>query len=362
MDLAKTKVIGEYLNKLAGDVESGNITIADIPYNKIYEIVLDAITSCNDGISNPAKSELLKAYFAVLMSSMETGGIRNMAGIIRLMSVEILNLTEIETGWMDCYERLSDNTDKLAGILFNSSKEYNLNQYRNRIAASRESQLAVTVKKGRGVIYTAITGGYDDIKEPYKIPGVDYICFTDNKSLKSDDWEIRYLLEDENDSIRKARKCKILPHLYLDGYDYAIWVDAKMSIDKDILELIRLFSVESALLCFPHYQNDCVYQEAEACIALGKGVREEIDRQIARYRKEKYPEHNGMIDSAVLFRLINDTELIKMEECWWNEISNESYRDQLSFNYSCWKNNFRYDLCNMPIYRNEYFSVHYHNK
>ena len=87
MDLAKTKIIGDYLNKLAGDIERGIITFADIPFNEIYEIVLDAITSCHDGISNPTKNELMKAYFTVLMSSMEAGSISNMVGLIRLMAV-----------------------------------------------------------------------------------------------------------------------------------------------------------------------------------------------------------------------------------------------------------------------------------
>ena len=47
----------------------------------------------------------------------------------------------------------------------------------------------------RIVVYTAIFGDYDDLYEPMVKPdNVDYVCFTDSKTLKSDVWDVRYSL------------------------------------------------------------------------------------------------------------------------------------------------------------------------
>ena len=67
------------------------------------------------------------------------------------------------------------------------------------------------------VIYTVITGGYDNLIEQPKIEGYDYICFTDNTNLKSDIWQIRDMPEGLSDltTVKQQRNVKILAHKYL---------------------------------------------------------------------------------------------------------------------------------------------------
>src|SRR2546422_511368 len=44
----------------------------------------------------------------------------------------------------------------------------------------------------RKAVYTFIFGGYDDLKSPAIFtPGWDYICFTDDPTLRSDIWDVR---------------------------------------------------------------------------------------------------------------------------------------------------------------------------
>ena len=46
----------------------------------------------------------------------------------------------------------------------------------------------------KNCIYTAIIGDYDNLYTPKIVTeGWDYICFTDNKKLKSDFWTIKYV-------------------------------------------------------------------------------------------------------------------------------------------------------------------------
>ena len=210
-------------------------------------------------------------------------------------------------------------------------------------------------------VYTAVTGTYDEPLIPQeRIDGFDYICFTDNPFLKSDFWDIRPIEDAGLNPTQTARMYKILAHKYLSDYDYSLWIDTNIEIIGDIRDYINKYSVENKLLAFKHPQRDCIYQEADECIRLSKDSMDNIMPQINRYRDEGYPEHNGLISSGILFRNHNDPEVIKIMEDWFDEIVNGSFRDQLSFNYACWKNNFKYDESSLYIFKNEYFQIHEH--
>ncbi|MDO5851711.1 MAG: glycosyltransferase [Methanobacteriaceae archaeon] len=211
------------------------------------------------------------------------------------------------------------------------------------------------------VVYTALTGNYDSIPTPkYINENLDYICFTDNPSLKSNFWTIKQMEDLDLDPIRKARHYKILPHKYLEDYDYSIWIDSNFVIENDITRYINTYSTENKLLCISHDQRDCLYEEAECCIELKKDDPELIQKQIMKYYKEGYPSHNGLISSGILFRNHHDKQIINTMNTWYEEVINYSRRDQLSFNYACWKNNTKYDLARLFYFRNEYFQRELH--
>ncbi|WP_323735685.1 glycosyltransferase [Methanosphaera sp. ISO3-F5] len=206
------------------------------------------------------------------------------------------------------------------------------------------------------VVYTALTGNYDELVTPLVInPKFDYICFTDNPNLKSDFWTIKYMEEEHIDKIRKARKYKILPHKYLKEYDYSLWIDANFDIIGDIEEYIHKYSSNNKLLVIKHDIRDDIYDEAEECIRLEKDTPELIHKQIARYAEDNYPRHNGLIASGIIFRNHNNQEVKALMNEWYREVQDYSRRDQLSFNYVCWKNNFEYDESPIFYFKNQYF-------
>ena len=214
-----------------------------------------------------------------------------------------------------------------------------------------------TNKFNKIAVYTAITGDYDELITPtYINENFDYICFTDNKDLVSDFWEIR-LMEDLNlDKVKKARRYKVLPHIYLQEYEYSLWVDANFKIIGDLEDFINKYWVNNhPMMCIIHPERDCIYDEAKSCITLKKDSEEVIESQIEKYKKEAYPKNYGLISSGILFRKHHDPKVIKLMEDWYHEIINNSRRDQLSFNYVCWKNRFDYDKCDILVWRNEFF-------
>ena len=226
-----------------------------------------------------------------------------------------------------------------------------------------EAQNKLDFNNKRVVVYTAVTGEYDEpIIPSYVNKDFDYICFTDNPQLKSDFWTIKLMEEEDIDNIRRVRKYKILPHKYLSEYDYSIWIDTNFEITANLEDYIHKYSKENKLLAIKHEFRDCIYQEAETCINSNKDSSDVITKQIDEYKKEGYPEHNGLIASGILFRNHNDKQVIKVMQDWYNQLENYSYRDQLSFNYSCYKNNFTYDEAKIFYLKNPYFQRHDHIK
>ena len=58
----------------------------------------------------------------------------------------------------------------------------------------------------KNVCYTCIIGNYDTLKDPkYITDNFDYICFTNNKNLKSNIWTIKYIDVSFNDKISQIK-------------------------------------------------------------------------------------------------------------------------------------------------------------
>jgi hypothetical protein len=100
------------------------------------------------------------------------------------------------------------------------------------------------------------------------------------------------------------------------------------------MEVIRRMQGNMAL--FRHPKRTCVYDEAEACIRLGKDSAKVVHAQIGRYRERGYPDSAGLAGCYFLVRRHNDKHLREVMATWWHELCAGSRRDQLSFDYSVW--------------------------
>ena len=208
-------------------------------------------------------------------------------------------------------------------------------------------------------VYTCITGDYDNVNNFScgKDNNVDYYLFTNNKTIRSDFWNVIYIENDGLDNIRLARKIKILGHDILKEYDITVWVDGASYPKKSILEFIDKFCDldKYSLIGFKHPERDCIYDEGKVCVIAGKESKDNVIEQMIFLKSKNYPRHNGLIESAILVRNIKDNNLIRTMELWFEMVKNYSYRDQLSFNYAAYVNNLNYFLLDMKAFDNEYF-------
>ena len=191
------------------------------------------------------------------------------------------------------------------------------------------------------VVYTAIYGGYDTLIDPRDPANdVDYVCFTDDESLESDVWDIRHpdINTDLPPNLRN-RLLKILPHEYLQEYDYSVYIDGNVGIIKSLSPLIDRYRDE--MFAAPAHSNrDCVYEEAKECIRLEKGEISSIRRQIDAYEKAGLPRYTGLTANRLLLRQHNDPAVRHLMTEWWMQLEKYSSRDQLSLPFVLWEHDF----------------------
>ena len=155
-----------------------------------------------------------------------------------------------------------------------------------------------------------------------------------------------------------SRLPKILPHKFFSEYEYSIYLDGKIRCIGNLEEYANLYGKDAPMLCFPHFVRDCIYDEAEECISLNLDDETKIRKQMNFYRNEGMPEHFGLIDACCMVRKHHNKDVVKTMEIWWDQFKKwDSRRDQLSFNYACWKSGLEYDICNLYSYNNNYIKL-----
>jgi len=196
------------------------------------------------------------------------------------------------------------------------------------------------------VCYTCIVGNYDTLKEPLIISDeFDYICFTDNKYLISDTWEIKPIPEDLlifNNFIIN-RYIKWMPHILLSEYEFSIYIDGSLTVKNDLNELKNKYCNDSLIPMYfiPHKSRTCVYEEF---LANAKSKKENIANlynQMQKYLKEGLPFNYLLTHNCILFRYHNNPIYIKFAEELFKEMSQTTFRDQLSSSYIIWKQNIK---------------------
>jgi len=214
--------------------------------------------------------------------------------------------------------------------------------------------------KNKLVIYTALFGQYDDLIEPaQKYEECDFICFTDQKDLKSDIWEIRLIETIDLAPNMMNRKYKILPHIYLPEYQYSLYIDANIELLKNPFQVLNLIRDNTLIAVLKHEVRDCIYDEAKACVIHGKSNLTDTIEQVLMYKSNKFPKHFGLGANRIIFREHNNQEIISLMEEFWQEYKKwNTKRDQLILMYLIWKRNIKLNF----IDENDFFLIHQHTE
>ena len=225
-------------------------------------------------------------------------------------------------------------------------------------------------------VYTCITGGYDGLEHllgSHTDPRIQYVLFTDNKTLlkhldqqripAGSRWEVRKSQWEHEDPVRTARFHKVNAHIVLPEASHSLWIDGALRIkpEADLWDLVDSLPEGYDIAAFKHPLRDCVYRELSACKRLRKDDPGTMQQQVTRYHNYGYPPNAGMVETACVVRR-HTSAIATLNACWWTEIAAGSYRDQLSFNFVCWRAKIKYLGIQGCRDESPYFTFHKHPK
>lgn len=204
------------------------------------------------------------------------------------------------------------------------------------------------MKKSALCVYTTITQGYDDLRQPtYHEPGYDYICFCNELPIGyCGIWEIRHFDTRGFNSKMSSRIPKMMPHELLTEYEHSLYIDANVDIVDDFIFRSIDSLIERQVLVghLDHVQRNCMYLEIDFCMLNGYDSFLPLARMYWKLLKEKYPYGTGLFENNVIFRRHNDIKVIEANRIWWDCYCRYSKRDQCSLMYAYWKTGIRPEL------------------
>jgi len=185
------------------------------------------------------------------------------------------------------------------------------------------------------VVYTAIFGNYDTLRDQPRNPRVVYRCYGDIPQPSST-WKFVAQKRKQPTIQLDARLYKIISqHIVTDCW-YSIWLDANNMLWDDPVRICEKWLANADIALFKHPHRSCVYEELKACIRYKKDDPQIMHKQVERYAAEGYPKNNGLYSTGFIARR-NTPKVKKFNELWWGEVKTSSHRDQLSFPYVAWK-------------------------
>ncbi len=217
------------------------------------------------------------------------------------------------------------------------------------------------------VVYTAISGGKDQLVEEQETAGATFIAWLDHVAnptgiAQTGSWYVKKIHPfpniDREDYVRQAKMYKVMPHLYLKDTEYSLWMDGNLRLKVPMQVLIDKYLGDADIAFFKHPLRDCIYDEAQVCRELVLDNVFAMEIQMRKYKKMGYPEHNGLIDGSVILRR-HTPKIQEINTAWHKEIMMGSRRDQLSFNFVAWKYDLKYNLMEgfNHVGSNEFFEM-----
>ncbi len=185
-------------------------------------------------------------------------------------------------------------------------------------------------------VYTAISGGFDGLREDQIIAdSSNYVAFVDNP-VSSYVWDTRQIYKKFIDPNLEAKIFKVLPWQFLNT-QYSIWMDGTIAIKSDPQYLIDKFLNGYDIAIFPHHQRDDIYEEY--IVDMQYRQREPAcfrENQREKYIREGVPKKSGLWECGTIIRRHSDN-VKRLCETWWAEITAFTSSDQCSFIYAARK-------------------------
>lgn len=147
------------------------------------------------------------------------------------------------------------------------------------------------------------------------------------------------------DMRRVGKIPKLLPHRLFPSARYSIWLDSKLRLQRDPLQLLEYFLWRKGheYAISNHYDRHCVWEEVAQNKKLNKYNHTVINEQFEFYKADGLKRFNSSDPNKLLpsnvpegsFIVRAHTPMSNLFSClWFNEVERFTPRDQLSFTYT----------------------------
>lgn len=196
--------------------------------------------------------------------------------------------------------------------------------------------------------YTAIFGSSLDAVDTLgnfdKIPGWDYICFTNLDFPGHKGWKCIKVDQSYRDPAVASKFYKWMSHKMLLDYDVVVWMDGYMSPNPMYSELLQHWILsmreQGHLIAHrPHDVRKCVWEECDAVLTSKRARPQDVERTRRTLEAYQMPKAWGLFDTNVLIKFHKNTVLQHLCEQIFEQLQ-VCNRDQLAVTPVYYKNNF----------------------
>lgn len=182
-------------------------------------------------------------------------------------------------------------------------------------------------------ILTSSVGTVSPAEYNIKYDSADYFAFVESKLPSNSIWNelpiSKFSCDIKYANRRHAKIYKVLPHLFVPGYDYYIWIDATHSVNQEPKSIVEKYLKDSDIALFKHPERNCVYEEAELIKKIKFDYPTLVSRQMSFYKSKEYPRNNGLYELPCRIQR-NTSQINTLMLSWWEQICMFASRDQLS--------------------------------
>lgn len=198
------------------------------------------------------------------------------------------------------------------------------------------------------VVYTAITGGREELPKFKLNPHYKYVLFTDIPDVELDGWIVRPAYSIFKDPNRNAKIHKVLSHCFFRN-EFALWFDGNYDCEYDLDGLMEYLNLEGESryhpphafdMCFMRDRISGIHKEAKEILLNHFDDERTIEAQLGRYALEGFGDELETYAGSIILRH-NTEETQRFNAIWWSEICAGTRRDQLSLPYAIRKSGAR---------------------
>jgi hypothetical protein len=190
----------------------------------------------------------------------------------------------------------------------------------------------------RFCVYTALTGNYEKLNEQPVAAGsnIDFICYTDDASLKSKTWKvIKIDPMFADDPVRSQRVVKLSPHEYCADYDVSLYIDNSVILSVKPEDIFERYCAHWDFLLPSNSYRKCILDEFRAVKTLSLVDTKRLNEQLAYYIEtdvaclKEQPYWAG-----VQIRRHANPSVRNAMRLWLAHVLRFTRRDQLSANFA----------------------------